>query len=394
MRTSDFDYELPPERIAREPARPRDSSRMMLLDRKTGRWIDSHFRELPEFLDPSDVLVINDTRVIRARIYGRLERASETSRGEAQAHAERERDSAKHQAKPAAVRDEAQARAERERDSAKHQAKPAAVKDIEVLFAAPAGKNVWEVLCRPGKRIRSGDRIIFADGKLQGVFGELRDYGLRLLQLDSGEPVEKFLETHGHVPLPPYLQRDDTAADIEEYQTVYAKMPGAVAAPTAGLHFTPAMFDRIRARRIETLQITLHVGIGTFIPVRTEDPAEHVLKPERYAITEQTASRLNAAREEGRRIVAVGTTTTRTLEYIIQSHGRFLAGAGEADLLILPGYEFKAAGGMLTNFHLPKSTLIMLVSAFAGREAILAAYHHAVAEHYRFYSYGDCMLIL
>ena len=346
MRTSDFDYALPPGLIAREPARPRDSSRMMLLDRKTGRWTDSHFRELPEFLDPSDVLVINDTRVIRARIHGRLERTS---------------------------------------------------RNVEVLFAAPAANNVWEVLCRPGKRIRTGDRIIFADGRLEGVFGGLCEphgTGLRLLQLGSAEPLENFLEKYGHIPLPPYLQREDNAADAEEYQTVYAKIPGAVAAPTAGLHFTPSMFDRIRARGSEILHITLHVGIGTFIPVRSEDPADHVLKPEPYAITEQTASQLNAAREQGRRIIAVGTTTTRTLEHIIRTNGRFTAGAGEAGLFILPGYEFKAVAGMLTNFHLPKSTLIMLVSAFAGRDTILAAYHHAVAERYRFYSYGDCMLIV
>jgi S-adenosylmethionine:tRNA ribosyltransferase-isomerase len=348
MHTSDFDYELPSELIAREPARPRDSSRMMLLDRKTGRWTDSHFRELPECLDPSDVLVINDTRVIRARIRGRLERAS---------------------------------------------GQTLTTREMEVLFAAPAGHNAWEVLCRPGKRIRSGDRIIFGNGQLEGVFGGLRDHGLRLLEIGSAAPIESFLENHGHVPLPPYLEREDTAADTEEYQTVYAKTPGAVAAPTAGLHFTQGMFDRIRGRGVEILQITLHVGIGTFIPVRSEDPAGHVLKPERYAMTEQTASRLNAARQEGRRIIAVGTTTTRTLEFIIQTHKRFVAGAGEADLFILPGYEFQTVGGMLTNFHLPKSTLIMLVSAFVSRPAVLAAYQHAVAERYRFYSYGDCMLI-
>jgi S-adenosylmethionine:tRNA ribosyltransferase-isomerase len=372
MRTSDFDYELPPELIAREPARPRDSSRMMLLDRKTGQWTDSHFRDFPEFLNPSDVLVINDTRVIRARIHGRLERSSGTSR------------------------------------------------DLEVLFASPVGavgearvrkheaseddrasehraSQLWEVLCRPGKRIRAGDRIIFGNGEVKGVFGDLcepHDTGLRLLQLRSTEPIEDFLEAHGHVPIPPYLEREDTVADAEEYQTVYAIIPGAVAAPTAGLHFTPSMFERIRGRGVEILHITLHVGIGTFLPVRSQDPAEHVLKPERYAIGEQTASQLNKAHEEGRRIIAVGTTSTRTLEYVIQTHGRFVAGAGEADIFILPGYEFKAVAGLLTNFHLPKSTLIMLVSAFAGRPGILSAYRHAVAERYRFYSYGDCMLIL
>ena len=343
MRTSDFVYELPPELIAREPARPRDSSRMMVLDRNTGGWTDSHFRNLPEFLNPSDVLVINDTRVIRARIHGRVDRQSGTNR------------------------------------------------DIEVLFANPSPSGAWEVLCKPGRRIRIGDRIVFGNGEIEGIFREIRDDGLRLLQLNS--PIEPFLETHGHIPLPPYIQRPDTAADSEEYQTVYANAPGAVAAPTAGLHFTPAMFDRLQARGIETLRLTLHVGIGTFIPVRADDPSEHVLKPERYAITEETASRLNAARDERRRIIAVGTTTTRTLEYLLRTHGRFASGSGEADRFILPGYEFKAVSGMLTNFHLPKSTLIMLVSAFAGRDKILAAYRHAVTERYRFYSYGDCMLI-
>src|SRR6266566_8310917 len=350
MRTSDFDYELPPELIAREPARPRDFSRMMVLNRRTGAWIDSRFRDLPEFLEPPDVLVLNDTRVIRARTFGRLERTS---------------------ARPNET-----------------------TRDIEVLFAAPAGPDIWEVLCRPGRRIRAGDRVIFEDGELQGIFGELRDHGLRVLRFRPGSSIEDFLEAHGHVPLPPYIEREDTAADGEEYQTVYAKTRGAVAAPTAGLHFTAPMLDRIRARGIEILQITLHVGIGTFIPVRSEDPARHVLKPERYHVSAETASRLNAARSQGRRIIAVGTTTTRTLEYIIRKYGRFAGGAGEADLFILPGYEFRAIGGLLTNFHLPRSTLIMLVSAFASRSAILAAYGHAIAERYRFYSYGDCMLIL
>jgi S-adenosylmethionine:tRNA ribosyltransferase-isomerase len=358
MHISDFDYELPPELIAREPARPRDASRMMVLNRRSGGWIDSWFRDLPDFLQPSDVLVINDTRVIRARTYGRLERASGTTR------------------------------------------------EIEVLFAAPAARagwasradpNEWEVLCRPGRRIREGDRVIFEDGEFEGVFGEARDHGLRLLRVISNKSVEDFLEARGHVPLPPYIERDDTAADADEYQTIYAREPGAVAAPTAGLHFTESMFDRLRARGIEILKITLHVGIGTFLPVRAENPAEHVLKPERYEIGLETASRLNlarAARADGRRIIAVGTTTTRTLEYIIDKYGQFEPGSGEADLFILPGHTFRGIDGMLTNLHLPRSTLLMLVSAFASRTAVISAYRHAVEAKYRFYSYGDCMLIL
>jgi S-adenosylmethionine:tRNA ribosyltransferase-isomerase len=343
MHISEFDYELPPDLIASEPARPRDASRMMVLDRATGNWIDSEFRKLPDFLKPSDVLVLNDTRVIRARIAGTLERANGSSR------------------------------------------------EVEVLFASPANDSTWEVLCRPGKRIHIGDRIHFAGGKLKGVFGEPRPHGLRLLHVDSA--VEDFLESHGHVPLPPYIKREDAASDAIEYQTIYAAVSGAVAAPTAGLHFTDAMFEALRGKRIEIVKITLHVGIGTFIPVRTEDPARHVLKPERFHMTAAAAASLNAARSERRRIVAVGTTTARTLEYVVGRHGCFTEESGVADVFILPGYEFKAVDALLTNFHLPKSTLIMLVSAFASREKILAAYAHAVAARYRFYSYGDCMLL-
>ena len=346
MRISDFDYELPPELIATEPIRPRDSSRMMMLNRQTGECIDSTFRKLPEFLEPSDVLVLNDTRVIRARTYGKLQRANGTSR------------------------------------------------QVEVLFASPVREDAWEVLCRPGRRIRAGDRIIFDDGEIEGVFGEVRDHGLRLLQLSSAGTLLDFLERRGHIPLPPYIERDDTTVDGEDYQTVYANASGAIAAPTAGLHFTKSIIDGLQTHGIEILKITLHVGVGTFIPVRTRDPRQHVLKPERFEITEETSARLNSARQSGRRIVAVGTTTTRTLEYVIQRYGRFHAGTGEADLFILPGYEFRAVDAILTNFHLPRSTLLMLVSAFASRDTVQKAYRHAIEEKYRFYSYGDCMLIL
>jgi S-adenosylmethionine:tRNA ribosyltransferase-isomerase len=343
MHISDFDYKLPPELIGREPARPRDRSRMMVLDRETGRWTDSEFRDLPQFLTASDVLVLNDTRVIRARITGRLERGTASTR------------------------------------------------EVEVLFAAPVAQCTWEVLCRPGRRIRKGDRIVFARGELEGVFGETRSHGARLLH--ANRPVEDFLETHGDIPLPPYIDREPVPCDAVDYQTIYSSVPGAVAAPTAGLHFTEAMLGALCEKGIEIVRITLHVGIGTFIPVRAEDPAQHVLKPERFQIKEEAANRLNVARDEGRRIVSVGTTTTRTLEYVAGKYGRFVPSAEEAGLFILPGYEFRAVSAMLTNFHLPKSTLIMLVSAFASREKILAAYNHAVEARYRFYSYGDCMLI-
>jgi S-adenosylmethionine:tRNA ribosyltransferase-isomerase len=347
MLISDFDYELPSELIAREPARPRDASRMMVLDRATGQWIDSAFRRLPDFLEPSDLLVLNDTRVIRARMTGRLERSTGTAR------------------------------------------------DIEVLFAAPAAPDAWEVMCRPGKRVRPGDRIVFAGARmeaLEAIFGDSRPHGLRLLHVPS-DRLLRFLERYGHVPLPPYIERDDTSSDAAEYQTIYANAPGAVAAPTAGLHFTPEILNELASRGIEIVMLTLHVGIGTFIPVRTEDPREHVLKPERFELGADAAARLNAARDAGRRVIAVGTTSTRTLEYMIQRQGRFIEAQGETDLFILPGYRFRAVNGLLTNFHLPRSTLLMLVSAFASREKILNAYRHAMEGRYRFYSYGDCMLI-
>jgi S-adenosylmethionine:tRNA ribosyltransferase-isomerase len=352
MHISDFDYELPPELIAREPVRPRDASRMLVLNRETGSWIDSDFRKLPDFLRPSDVIVFNDTRVMRARVLGELERSNGSTR------------------------------------------------EIEVLFSGlpgPAGSatSTWEVMCRPGKRIRKGDRVVFGKGAVVGEFVGSSEHGLRLLRLNlaSANSLEDFLNAHGRVPLPPYLQREDTPTDAVEYQTIFAASPGAVAAPTAGLHFTTSVLDALRDRGIETMKITLHVGIGTFMPVRTEDPRQHSLKPERFQITPGMAARLNAARDEGRRIVAVGTTTTRTLEYIVHRYGRFEPASGEADLFILPGYEFKAVGALVTNFHLPRSTLIMLVSAFTSRTQILAAYRHAIQERYRFYSYGDCMLI-
>jgi S-adenosylmethionine:tRNA ribosyltransferase-isomerase len=306
------------------------------------------FRHLPDFLRPSDVLVLNDTRVIRARLYGKLVRAEGTKR------------------------------------------------TIEVLFAAPVDDAAWEVMCRPGKRIRPGDRVLFGEGEspTEGVFGESREYGLRLLRLNSPRSVEELFTRYGHIPLPPYIERQDTREDAVEYQTIYANEAGAVAAPTAGLHFSESMMEAVAQKGVEILKITLHVGIGTFLPIRSEDPRHHMLKPERVEITADVAARLNVAREARRRIIAVGTTTTRTLEYAIRRDGVFKPGKREADLYILPGYEFRAVDAMLTNFHLPRSTLLMLVSAFVSPSRILDAYRHAVAERYRFYSYGDCMFIV
>ena len=349
MLISEFDYELPPELIAKEPASPRDASRMMVLRSNSEEITHSRFSALPEFLDSNDVLVLNDTRVIRARMKARLERGAGTSR------------------------------------------------DIEVFFAEPLGapaSNIWQVLCKPGRRIRPKDRAVFGRGELTGVFQENLGGELHVLELQSAEAIPTILERMGEIPLPPYIDRSDTIADELAYQTVFAAHSGAVAAPTAGLHFTDAVLAAIRARGAAIATITLHVGIGTFLPVRTEHIEDHVLRPERFEISSATAELLQSAHEERRRIVAVGTTTTRTLEFLMQQHGEIRAGAGKTDLYIRPGFQFKITDALLTNFHLPKSTLLMLVSAFAGREAIMRAYSVAINERYRFYSYGDCMLIM
>jgi S-adenosylmethionine:tRNA ribosyltransferase-isomerase len=345
MHISDFDYVLPPELIATEPVRPRDASRMMVLNRQTGICIDSRFTALPEFLQRGDVLVINDTRVLKARMYGELHRANGTTR------------------------------------------------TVELLFASPLPDGSWEVLCKPGKRVRAGDRVVLKDGGSIGIFGETRDYGLHVLSI-PGEDVPSLLDRFGHVPLPPYIERPDKESDSGEYQTMFASEPGAIAAPTAGLHFTPEVLSQLEHKGIEVARITLHVGIGTFQPVREEDPRRHHLKPERFSISAETSEKLNAARACTRRIIAVGTTSARTLEYVVSRNGEVIAGSGEADIFILPGYRFKAMDGLLTNFHLPRSTLLMLVAAFSSRQRILEAYAHAVDHRYRFYSYGDCMLIL
>ncbi len=346
MHISDFDYPLPPELIAREPARPRDSSRMMLVDRTAGAFVDSTFRSLPNVLHPGDVLVINDTRVMRARMYGVLERRTGTTR------------------------------------------------PIEVLFANPVTSTTWEVLCKPGKRVRPGDRVVFGEGVSIGTFGDTREHGLKLLTVTGTSSVTELLQRFGHLPLPPYMERPARDSDAIAYQTMFAEHSGAVAAPTAGLHFTPEVIEALASRGIDAVGITLHVGIGTFLPVRTEDPREHWLKPEWFNIPEVTAERLNSAKETGNRIIAVGTTSTRTLEDVFSKHGRFHHGSGYAGMYILPGHRFQAIDGLLTNFHLPRSTLLMLVSSFAGRELTLRAYAHAVEKKYRFYSYGDCMLVL
>jgi S-adenosylmethionine:tRNA ribosyltransferase-isomerase len=349
MLLSEFDYDLPAELIAREPAHPRDTSRMMVLDAISGQISNSKFSAFPDLLNPTDVLIINDTKVIRARTTAHLERSTGTSR------------------------------------------------EIEVFFAEPlreSSGNLWQVLCKPGRRIRPRDRAIFGSGELIGVFQENLGGDLHVLELQSSEPISEILARFGRIPLPPYIDRAETSADEKDYQTVFAARAGAVAAPTAGLHFTEDSIAAIRARGISIANITLHVGIGTFLPIRTERVEEHVLRPERFEISQSTAELLNSALRDKRRVVAVGTTTTRTLEYMMRENGEIRPGAGKTDLYILPGFQFRITGALLTNFHLPRSTLLMLVSAFAGRDAIRNAYERAIEARYRFYSYGDCMLIL
>ncbi len=368
MLVSEFDYHLPPELIAQQPLADRAASRLLHLDRGRELLEDRTFCDFPELLRPDDLLVFNNTRVLPARLFG-------------------------HRSGSRAQRVSAQNPAAREFLRGR----------VEVLLTKQlsAGPVEWEALVHPGRKIGIGERIYFGAGAREdshelateitwrGTFGE------RHLRFDPVDDFFGVLQRIGHVPLPPYIDRPDTPADREQYQTVYARTLGSVAAPTAGLHFTQEILDRIRQRGIETSEITLHVGLGTFQPVREEVVEEHKLHREWYQISEEAAELIQRARNAGRRVVAVGTTTVRTLEFAARqdSDGRITAQSGEADIFIYPGFEFRVIDAMLTNFHLPKSTLLMLVSAFAGRERILRAYERAVEKGYRFYSYGDCMFV-
>lgn len=363
MLVSDFHYDLPEEQIAQEPLADRAASRMLHLDREAGRVEDRVFRDFPDLLRPDDLVVLNNTRVFPARLYGR--------RGGAKAQAVSPRNPAS--------REFLRGR-------------------VEVLLTKQTSEapNEWECLVRPGRKIGVGEQLFFGEADdLQGQVVDRGSFGERRIRFAPVEDFFGMVEKLGHVPLPPYIAREDRAPDRERYQTVYARERGSVAAPTAGLHFTPEILERLRARSVEIAYVTLHVGLGTFQPVRVERVEDHRLHKETYSISEETAEAINRARMRQRRIVAVGTTTVRTLEYAaIQSRdGRLAAGRGEADLFIYPGYGFRVVGAMLTNFHLPQSTLLMLVCAFAGREPVLAAYEHAVESGYRFYSYGDCMFV-
>jgi S-adenosylmethionine:tRNA ribosyltransferase-isomerase len=362
---SEFDFHLPEELIAQEGLADRAGSRMLHLERGTGGFEDRLFRELPDLLRPSDLVVFNNTRVFPARLYGR--------RGGLRAQALSPQNPAS-------------------REFLKGKVETLLVKQVP----GAEGPFVWEALVRPGRKIGVGEHLYFGehDELVAEVVGR-GEFGERTLRFAPVPDFFSVVERYGHVPLPPYIGREDRLEDRERYQTVYARERGSVAAPTAGLHFTAEILDRMRARGIETAEVTLHVGLGTFQPVHAEVVEEHKLHREWYSISEETATAVNRALEDGRRVVAVGTTTVRTLEYAASLHPqkRVHAGSGEADIFIYPGFQFRVAGAMLTNFHLPKSTLLMLVAAFAGREHVLAAYRHAVEEKYRFFSYGDCMFV-
>jgi S-adenosylmethionine:tRNA ribosyltransferase-isomerase len=362
MKVSDFDYDLPPDHIAQKPLLARDASRLLLLDRKTGTTEDRAFRDFPGLLSGTELLVFNNARVLPARLFGYREGI----------HAEHHGPGNKEFLKA----------------------------PIEVLLVRSLGNDTWECLVRPGRKVPVGERIIFGDGDLEARVESRGDYGLRVLYFAAKRNFRETVERLGHVPLPPYIKRADEASDRERYQTVFARQGTAVAAPTAGLHFTPEVLERLRERGIEMTEITLDVGLGTFEPVRTEKIEEHKIHKESYEISAEAAERINRAKIESRPILAIGTTVVRTLEDAAEksatrnSGGQLVTpGKAEAEIFLLPGRPFRVVDQLLTNFHLPQSTLLALVCAFAGRERVLAAYRHAVTAGYRSYSYGDCMLI-
>ena len=342
MLLSDFDYELPEDLIAQEPSPEREGSRMLHVDRRTNSVKDDAFLNFPSNLTPGDVLVLNNTKVFPARLYGRSESGAK----------------------------------------------------VEIFLVRQLLESNWEALARPARRLPVGKRIEFGD-ELVGKITEKLDDGRVVIRFDFVGDFDEVLAKVGRTPLPPYIKRPEAAPDADRarYQTVYARSSGAIAAPTAGLHFTDEVIRNIASRGVEVIEITLHVGYGTFEPVRVDDLSSHSVLPERYEISAEAADVLNSARTENRRIVAVGTTTTRALESSLNTNEKFTAGSATADLTITPGYKFKAICALLTNFHLPQSSLLILVSTFGGHELIMKAYRHAVNARYRFYSYGDCMFI-
>ncbi len=362
MNLSEFDYDLPLERIAQRPLAERDASRMLLLDRVSGAWEDRQFRELPDLLRGDELVVANNVRVLPARLFGRR----------AGIHAEN----------PGSY-----SPARREFLST----------SIEVLLVRQIAPDTWETLVRPGRKVPTGERIVFGEGELEARIEGRGEYGLRIARFTSQDGFHETLGRIGHIPLPPYIKREDEPLDRERYQTIFARQGSAVAAPTAGLHFTPSILKRLRDRGIEIVEITLDVGLGTFEPVRTERLEDHKIHGESYDIPQATATAVAQARREKRSVLAIGTTVVRALEDSAEKNAgkaeAITPGKGEARIFLHPGKPFRIVNQLLTNFHLPRSSLLAMVAAFGGRENILRAYRHAVEAKYRFYSYGDCMLI-
>ena len=346
LRTADFDYELPRELIAQSPAPQRDASRLMVLHRDTGDVEHRHFSDITDYLRPQDVLVINDSKVIPARLYGHVEGRPEAT--------------------------------------------------LELLLLRQRGLNLWEVLVKPGKRARAGMRAVFGDGMLTGEVTEIAEEGNRLIRFSYDESrygsIYDILHRIGLMPLPPYIT--EQLRDNDRYQTVYAREEGSAAAPTAGLHFTPELLDRIRQMGVAIAPVLLHVGLGTFRPVKAERVDQHVMHSEYFSVPAESARIINERRQAGGRLICVGTTSCRTIETVAEEDGHIPAMQGDTGIFIYPGYRFKAVDALITNFHLPQSTLLMLVSAFYSRERMLEAYRVAVRERYRFFSFGDAMLIL
>ena len=380
LRVADFDFNLPAELIAQEPPAERGLSRMLAMDRATGALRDSNFAEFPSLLRAGDLLVLNDSRVIPARLYARrtLRREREKPTGRIEVML----------TEPVLPQTMGAPGLDFETWEATEFARP------------PASENLWRALVRPGRKVAIGERLEFStpDGtiELEAEVLERGQFGDRLLRFAPVPAFYAVLDRIGHMPLPPYIHRDDAVTDRERYQTVYSAARGSVAAPTAGLHFTPQILEALSARGVEIARLTLHVGLGTFAPLRVDRLADVRLHRELYTLSAQTAEAINAAARSSRRIVAAGTTVVRTLEHCaLEAAGRPLeAHSGETEIFISPGFEFRLVNALLTNFHLPQSSLLMLVSAFAGREQVLAAYAHAVERKYRFFSYGDCMFLV
>jgi S-adenosylmethionine:tRNA ribosyltransferase-isomerase len=395
MDVRDFDFDLPPELVAQEPPPDRGAARLLVLDRASGSLTHTRVGALPDLLRAGDLLVVNDTRVFPARLLGRRV----PSGGAVECLLIRSLSAA----------DQVDVRSRSDRDQVDVRSRAGA---DQVANGVRGGSDpgpdpppdprltpeLWEALVHPGQKLKPGARVVFEGiHTLHGEILERRFFGRRLVRLwtEDGTTVDAAVDAIGHVPLPPYIKRDDRLDDRDRYQTVFARARGSIAAPTAGLHFNPSLVSTLAARGVETTAITLHVGYGTFQPVRVERVEDHRLEPEHYRISAASAAAIGRARGGDRRIIAVGTTTTRTLEAAALAHGGgIVAGEGATDLFIYPGFDFRIISGLLTNFHLPRSSLLMLVSAFAGRDRVMAAYDAAIAERYRFYSYGDAMLII